>query len=94
MGNLDNPLEYTGRERRKCPYPSCTAGEVSAEHAVRRVFAILGVNIDEPKEVAAFQDTVKFAGRLNKILDRSVLAFFVALATCLAGWVAYKFGFK
>ena len=89
-----NSKGYSGIERRSCPFPDCDSGMLAAERAVERVFAILGIDIHNPKQVSDFQDTMRFATRLNKVMERSTFAFFAALAACLAGWIAYKFGFK
>lgn len=49
--------------------------EESSDKAVRKVFAILGVNVDEPAEVESFRDDLRFGRRLRKAADKGFLAF-------------------
>lgn len=70
----------------------CKFAEQSAEKAVRKTFAILGVNLDEPREVKAFQQSLNFGDTLRRIADKSMLAFIVALVISLAG--AFIYGVK
>lgn len=51
------------------------AADEASEKAVRKVFAILGVDIDEPAEVESFRDDLRFGRRLRKAADRGFLAF-------------------
>lgn len=54
--------------------------ERSAELAVKKVFAILGVNIDEPKEVEEFRENLRFGATLRRAADRGMLAMTVVFA--------------
>ena len=47
--------------------------EAIAELAVKKVFAILGVDIDEPKEVEQFRENLRFAGTAKRMMDRGVM---------------------
>lgn len=49
--------------------------EEASDMAVRKVFAILGVDIEEPEQVASFQDDLRFGRRLRKAADKGFLAF-------------------
>ena len=60
--------------------------ESEADKAVRRVFAILGVDIDRPSAVAEFQEDLRFNSRLRKRANRSLLTF---VSTVTAAIVAY-----
>lgn len=64
----------------------------SSERAVRKVFAILGVDIDDPAQVETFRDDLRFGRRLRKAADHSWLAFVggITLAVLGAIWLGIK----
>jgi hypothetical protein len=66
--------------------PEC--GEI-ADRAVKKTFAILGVDIDKPESVEEFRQDLRFGKRLRKIADHGTLAFFgaVAVAVAAAIWI-------
>jgi hypothetical protein len=53
---------------------SCSHAEESARLAVKQVFAILGVNIDEPKEVEEFRENLRFGANMRRATDKGILA--------------------
>lgn len=60
-----------------------------ADRAVKKTFAILGVDIDKPESVEEFRQDLRFGKRLRKIADHGTLAFFgaVAVAVVAAIWI-------
>ncbi len=46
----------------------------AADHAVRKVFAILGVDIDKPESVEEFREDLRFGKKLRKAADHGFLA--------------------
>jgi len=68
--------EYCGPERRT----RCEHAEDAAEKAVRKTFAILGVDIDSPREVSEFQQSLRFGDKLRKTADKGIIAFVVSVA--------------
>jgi len=74
---------------------SCRHADDAAEKAVKKTFAILGVNIDEPKEVAEFQQSLRFSDKLRKTADKGVVAFVVTLMGLMgtALWLGLKIKF-
>lgn len=66
----------------------CEFAEEAADVAVRKVFAILGVDIDKPESVEAFREDLRFGKRLRKATDHGILAVaaVVAGAICVAAW--------
>ena len=60
-----------------------------ADRAVKKTFAILGVDIDKPESVEEFRQDLRFGKRLRKIADHGTLAFFgaVAVAVAAAIWI-------
>ena len=63
--------------------------ERAADNAVRKVFAILGVDIDKPESVEEFREDLRFGKRLRKASDYSTLVFIAAIVSALAyaAWV-------
>lgn len=66
----------------------CEFAEEAADVAVRKVFAILGVDIDKPESVETFRDDLRFGKRLRKATDHGMLAVaaVIAAAMCAAVW--------
>ena len=60
-----------------------------ADRAVRKTFAILGVDVDKPESVEEFRQDLRFGKRLRKIADHGTLAFIAAVAVAVAGaiWI-------
>ena len=58
-----------------------------AELAVKKVFAILGVDIDRPDSVEEFREDLRFGRKLRKVADHGMLAFFGVAAAALAAAV-------
>lgn len=58
--------------------------EDAAEHAVKKVFAILGVDIDRPESVEEFREDLRFGRKMRKIADHGTLALFGVFAAGLA----------
>jgi hypothetical protein len=60
-----------------------------ADRAVKKTFAILGVNIDNPESVEEFRQDLRFGKRLRKIADHGTLAFFAAIAVAIVAalWI-------
>lgn len=60
-----------------------------ADRAVRKTFAILGVNIDNPESVEEFRQDLRFGKKLRKLSDHGTMAFFAAVAIAIVGalWI-------
>jgi hypothetical protein len=71
---------------------SCPAARGAAKEAVRQVFAILGVDIDSPKEVEEFRKSLRFGDSLRKAADKGFIAFILALLG--VAWAVFSAGFK
>jgi len=67
-----------------------------ADRAVKKTFAILGVDIDKPESVEDFRQDLRFGKRLRKIADHGTLAFFgaVAVAFVAAIWIGISSSLK
>lgn len=60
-----------------------------ADRAVRKTFAILGVNIDNPESVEEFRQDLRFGKKLRRLADHGTMAFFAAVAIAIVGalWI-------
>lgn len=82
---------YEGQERR---YHH--ESDIAAKKAVKEVFALLGVDIDNPKQVEEFREDLRFGGRLRRAADKG----FFAAVTVMAGvfmtlvWYGIQAAFK
>ena len=65
----------------------CPQAEQAADHAVRKVFAILGVDIDKPESVEEFREDLRFGKKLRRVADHSLLALFGVVMAGLAAAV-------
>ena len=78
-------------DRRK----NCQHADDAAEKAVKKTFAILGVNIDEPREVSEFQQSLRFSDKLRKTADKGIFTFIITVAGLMgtALWLGLKIKF-
>ena len=70
----------------------CSLGEriseESADRAVKKVFAILGVDINKPESVEEFREDLRFGRKLRKLADHGVFVLVALLFTGLA-WATF-----
>ena len=52
----------------------------AADAAVKQVFAILGVDVDVPKEVEQFRENLRFCASMRRAADKGLLAIIGAIA--------------
>jgi len=50
---------------------------------VRKVFAILGVDVDVPKEVEEFRENLRFGASMRRAADKGMLTIIGVLATAM-----------
>jgi hypothetical protein len=62
----------------ECPHASG-----AAEMAVKRVFAILGVDIDVPKEVEEFRENLRFGASMRRAADKGMMTVLGVLVTAM-----------
>lgn len=60
----------------------------AATKAAKHVFAILGVDIDTPKEVEEFRENLRFAANMRRSANRWSLAIVASIGTGTAGALA------
>ena len=60
----------------------------AADMAVKKVFAILGVDVDVPKEVEQFRENLRFGASMRRAADKGMLAIIgaIAVGTLAALW--------
>ncbi len=63
--------------------------QAAADHAVKKTFAILGVDVTDPESVEEFREDLRFGKRMRKISDRGQLVlagmFFIGI-----GWAIFE----
>ena len=61
----------------------------TADQAVKKVFAILGVDVDRPESVEEFREDLRFGKKLRRAADQGFFAVvgMVAIAVAVAVWV-------
>lgn len=72
------------QDRTHCNDETC---QEAADRAVKKVFAILGVDIDKPESVEEFREDLRFGKRMRKAADHGTLVLFGAIAVGLAATV-------
>ena len=55
----------------QCDSPTC---QEAADRAVKKVFAILGVDVDKPESVEEFREDLRFGKRMRRAADHGLLA--------------------
>lgn len=67
----------------------CSQAGAAADNAVKKTFAILGVDIDHPEQVESFRASLRFGDRLRKAADKSFLLFITTIVVALgaAAWI-------
>ena len=70
-------------EKHQCPLPPqyCPHVKQAADEAVKKVFAILGVNIEVPKEVEEFRENLRFGASMRRAADKGRLTVVGVLVT-------------
>lgn len=89
------PGEYCGPERRQISnscYHAETAAAAAAKQAVRETFAILGVDVDSPKEVEDFRKGLRFGDSLRRLSAKGAAGFALAVAALV--FAAFLAGLK
>ena len=77
------------RRKNSCDNPqNCQLAEKTSEdaadRAVKKVFAILGVDVDKPESVEEFREDLRFGKRLRKAADHGLLALMGVLVAAVA----------
>ena len=69
-------------EKQACGLPPeyCPHVKEAADEAVKKVFAILGVDVDVPKEVEQFRENLRFGASMRRAADKGMLAIIGAIA--------------
>lgn len=61
----------------------------AADEAVKKMFAILGVNVDEPREVEEFRENLRFGASMRRAADKGLMVTVsvIVVAALSALWV-------
>lgn len=74
------------------PKKRCELADAAAESAVTKVFAILGVDIDDPKQVKALQQAIWSAQSFDEAKKYGILVVIGLAATAV--WGIFASGIK
>lgn len=78
---------------KECESPAC---QDAADRAVKKVFAILGVNVENPESVESFREDLRFGRKLRQAADHGFLAFMgvlvIAIGAALWAGIVSKLG--
>lgn len=69
------------------PEDTCRYSEQAAEGAVRRVFSILGVDVDDPESVEKFRDSLRFGKAMHQAASKGAVAFISAFGGVLCYFI-------
>lgn len=61
----------------------CPQVQQAAEDAVRKVFAILGVDVDVPKEVEEFRENLRFGASMRRTADKGMITILGVVVTAM-----------
>ena len=55
------------------------------EKAVKKVFYVLGVDVDNPREVEEFRKDLRFSGSLRGMANKGAMVFWLGVVAAIAG---------
>lgn len=55
----------------------------AVERSTAKVFAILGVDINDPESVERFREDLRFSGKVRRVSEKGVAALIVAALTAI-----------
>ena len=67
----------------------CKYSEDAADRAVKKVFSVFGVDVDDPKQVADFQQDIIFGRKARAMADKGLFAIIGAISVGVA-YAAYR----
>ena len=91
MATEEHPIRREHSCDAAAPGAQCSHSEYISENAtelaVKKVFAILGVDIDRIESVEEFRADLRFGRKMRKVADHGFLAFFGVVAAAFAAAV-------
>ena len=82
---VDERQQDMGPEFRSCPASECNKPEMAADSAVKKVFAILGVDVDKPEDVDQFRQGLRFGEAMHKYAKYGMLVMVGVFSAAAAG---------
>ena len=75
-----------------CNQEHCPHTEKAATAAVKKTFAILGVDVDIPLQVEDFRKSLRFSEQLRQAAERGILVFVTAICSGIVYtiWIGLK----
>lgn len=77
---------------KKDPTLPCPHAIAAADTAVERVFAIIGVNIDDPEKVSQFQEELRTVRKVKRATDSSIRVILTTTITICVAYCLAKLG--
>ena len=62
----------------------------AADHAVKTVFANIGVDINDPKDLRRFRDDLRFGSMIRAAAQKGMIAALTAIVTAVVGAIWYS----
>ena len=78
------------KERLKCPVSNCQKPEEAATRAVKHVFEILGIDVDNPKQVENFRRGLRFGEDMYLYSKRAKLAVLFSMISLATAAIWYS----
>lgn len=72
----------------QCPSEEAVI-DAAVERAVKKTFAILGVDVDKPESVEEFREDLRFGKAMRKYASHGFIAFVAVVFAGLAGSIWY-----
>jgi hypothetical protein len=82
MKTCQGPPMGTAERREGC-FHADQAAIAASDKSVKKMFAILGVNVDEPHEVEDFRKDLRFGSQLRRDVGRGRLMIVAMIATAI-----------
>jgi len=72
----------------------CVFAEKAADQAVKKTFAIMGIDVDKPEQVESFRESLRFGDKLRKAADRGFMVFVSAVVVLILAALVTGMKFK
>lgn len=73
-----------------CPSANCQKPEEAARKAVKHIFEILGVNVDDPQQVENFRKGLRFGEEMLAISKKGKIALMMSIISLATVYVVFK----
>jgi len=81
---MTDKIPYSASAHDASCLPADVVSNRAADRAAKKVFAILGVDIDRPESVEEFRADLRFGRNLRRVTGHGILAFGAVVAGAIA----------